>query len=249
MQHRVRTSSTSLHVLRVHDPAFTDAGDLPRTLAPPAFTRDALAAAASDLAAVPAEFIRKERSGHRRSRPRTSHPSAVAAPVTHHCVPACTAALAADPPSYPTHALAIAPAGKDVGAPHATFSVHCASHTSRTLPSRPGPANSPSSMSLPVLSLALPSPQAIAILHGLQRLTSALTTLLLLPPAFLASLKRPSKSHDSHSRSQDAAHTAILAALTSGTTRYTFPAHLRATSGGSLTPLIGHARILRGIAV
>ncbi|KAJ7079031.1 hypothetical protein C8R44DRAFT_824996 [Mycena epipterygia] len=69
-----------------------------------------------------------------------------------------------------------------------------------------------------------------------------LTTLLLLPPAFLAYLERPSTSHaNSHSRSQDAAHTAILAALTSGTTRHTFAADLHAAFGGSLTALMGHA--------
>ncbi|KAJ7130479.1 hypothetical protein C8R44DRAFT_872279 [Mycena epipterygia] len=116
------------------------------------------------------------------------------------------------------------------------------SRASRTLPSRPAPTNSHSSMSLPVLSLALPSPQAFTILHDLMYTHRLASALFLLPPAFLASLKCPSTSHaNSHSHSQDAAHTAILAALTSGTTRHTFATHLHATSGGSLTVPMGHA--------
>ncbi|KAJ7130511.1 hypothetical protein C8R44DRAFT_775635 [Mycena epipterygia] len=154
---------------------------------------------------------------------------------------------AAGPPSYPTHALAISPSGKDVGSPHAIFPVHAvvlAAHCA-ALPRLPRPAHSShaSLVALSVLPLTLPSPQAFAILHNFMythRLAPALASLLPLPPAFLASLERPSTSH-SRSHSQDAAHAAILSALASGTARHSLAAHLHAASGGSLTALMGHA--------
>ncbi|KAJ7130493.1 hypothetical protein C8R44DRAFT_872287 [Mycena epipterygia] len=130
------------------------------------------------------------------------------------------------PPSSLTHALAIAPAGKDVGAPHAIFPVHAV-----VLAAHCAPPPSPASRHLKLSSLVLPmplarlSPQTFAILHGF---------LSPLPPAFLASLERPSNA-------QDATYATILSALASGTARHTLAAHLHTASGGSLSAFMGHA--------
>ncbi|KAJ7130454.1 hypothetical protein C8R44DRAFT_872255 [Mycena epipterygia] len=157
----------------------------------------------------------RRRPGHRR-------PLAVAPPHhPTHRLPPRTLRACRGPASYSTHALAIAPAGKDVGGPYAIFPVHAvvlAAHcaTLRRC-SRPAPAHSHSSVSLPALPLALPSPQAFAILHGFMYthyLAPAFAALLPLPFAFLASLERLSNA-------QDTAHAAILCALATGTARHT----------------------------
>ncbi|KAJ7079008.1 hypothetical protein C8R44DRAFT_895783 [Mycena epipterygia] len=168
------------------------------------------------------------------SRPRTSPASLPRSHLLQHLTVSLRvpSAPADGPPSYPTHALPIAPAGKDVGSPYAIFPVHAVVLAAycATLPrcSRSAPAHSHSSVSLPVLPLPLPSPQAFAIRHGFMythRPAPALPTLLLLPPAFLVFLERPSNA-------QDAAHTAILSTLVSSTARHTLAAcmaPLRAT--------------------
>ncbi|KAJ7084686.1 hypothetical protein C8R44DRAFT_894125 [Mycena epipterygia] len=174
----------------------------PPTLARPAFThvgRDTLAAlATSHLPALPRSHLLQ------RSAPTAGRPS------------------------YPSHTLAIAPAGNDVGGPHAIFPVHTvvlAAHCA-ALPPLPRPAHSSHASS------------AFAILHGF--MYTHRLALLPLSPAFLASLERPSNSH-SHSNSQDAAHAAIPSALTSGTTCLTLAAHLHSTSAGNLAAPMGHA--------
>ncbi|KAJ7130474.1 hypothetical protein C8R44DRAFT_872274 [Mycena epipterygia] len=85
---------------------------------------------------------------------------------------------------------------------------------------RPAPAHSHSSVSLPVLPLPLPSPQSFAILHGFMYthcLAPAFAALFPFPPAFLASLERPSNHRAPH------------------------PRHLHGASVGNLTALMGHA--------
>ncbi|KAJ6588161.1 hypothetical protein B0H19DRAFT_1098183 [Mycena capillaripes] len=234
---------------------------LPRELARPPFTdisRDALAAAAPELANVPADFIRhglRAKAAQMQagiaalapshlppSLPRSHLPSALTVPLRAqpHGAPAA--------PSYPTHALAIAPpAPKGNPAalqdpPQAIFPVHAvvlAAHCAklpRLPPSMPRSSQS-ASVSLPVLPLALPSAQAFAILHAFMythRLDAALASLLPLPPAFLDSLSSPSSGGHSPS-------TILSAALATPSVRHTLAAHLCAVSGGNLSALMGHA--------
>ncbi|KAJ7441238.1 hypothetical protein FB451DRAFT_1441438 [Mycena latifolia] len=180
---------------------------LPRTLARPQFTdvsRDALAAAAPELAAVPTEFIRHglhakalqmlagiqalAPSHVPQALPRSHLPLALTVPLRASAGPA--------PPSYPTHALTIAAAPAkgshlERDAPHAIFPVHAvvlAAHCAKLPHLLPMPPPAPSraaSATLPILLLTLPSPQAFAILHAFlytHRLAPALAALLPLPP-------------------------------------------------------------------
>ncbi|KAJ7825827.1 hypothetical protein B0H14DRAFT_3110722 [Mycena olivaceomarginata] len=183
---------------------------LPRTLARPPFTdisRDALAAAAPELTAVPAEFIRH---GLRAKGPHMQ--AGIAALAPSHL------------PTYPTHALAIGlPVSKSspspADAPQAVFPVHAvvlAAHCAKLprLPPASPPSSRSSSITLPVLPLALPSPQAFAILHAYMythRIDAALGALL--PP----SPPRPPS------------------------TRHALSAHLLAAAGTSLSALMAHA--------
>ncbi|KAJ7824756.1 hypothetical protein B0H14DRAFT_3110858 [Mycena olivaceomarginata] len=229
---------------------------LPRTLARPPFTdisRDALAAAAPELTAVPAEFIRhglRAKGPHMQagiaalapshlptSLPRDRLPPALRIPL---CAPPPGAPA---PPSYPTHALAIGlPVSKSspsaADAPQAVFPVHAvvlAAHCAKLprLPPASPPSSRSSSITLPVLPLALPSPQAFAILHAYMythRIDAALGALLPLPPAFLASL----------AAAQDPS-AALAAALAQPSTRHALSAHLLAAAGTSLSALMAHA--------
>ncbi|KAJ7441210.1 hypothetical protein FB451DRAFT_1298914, partial [Mycena latifolia] len=235
---------------RYEAPAPPPAMTLPRTLARPQFTdvsRDALAAAAPELAAIPAEFIRH---GLRAKAPQMLAGIQALAPShvpqalpRSHLPPALTVPLRASagpaPPSYPTHALAIAAAPAkgshpERDAPHAIFPVHAvvlAAHCAKLprLPPAPPPAPSrAASATLPVLPLTLPSPQAFAILHAFlytHRLAPALASLLPLPPAFLEPLT----------------HASLTAALDSPSTRHALAAHLCAAASGNLSVLMGHA--------
>ncbi|KAJ7130503.1 hypothetical protein C8R44DRAFT_978524 [Mycena epipterygia] len=76
--------------------------------------------------------------GHRRPRPvpPPHHPPALPPPATPHRL--CARALCArrGPPSYPTHALAIAPADKDVGGPYTISPCTPSSSQLTTPPSR-----------------------------------------------------------------------------------------------------------------
>ncbi|KAJ7092785.1 hypothetical protein B0H15DRAFT_832515 [Mycena belliarum] len=233
------------------EPAAPAPVTLPRTLARPPFTdvsRDALAAADPALAPVPAEFVRHglrakapqmlagiaalAPSHVPQSLPRSHLPAALTVPLR-------ASPAGAPPPSYPTHVLAIAPAPakgapQDRDAPHAIFPVHAvvlAAHCAklpRLPPAQPAPPARAASATLPLLPLALPSPQAFAILHSFlytHRLSSALGSLLPLPPAFLEGLT----------------HAAVRAALESGSARHALAAHLCAAAAGNLGTLMGHA--------
>ncbi|KAF7343299.1 Clampless protein 1 [Mycena venus] len=234
----------------------TPALQLPRTLSRPQFTdisRDALAAAAPELAAVPAEFIRH---GLRAKSPQMQAGIAALAPShlppsipRSHLPQALTVPLRAPPPgapappSYPTHALAIAPPAKSSSgerdAPQAIFPVHAvvlAAHCAKIprLPSPPRTHSASASVTLPVLPLALPSPQAYSILHAFMythRLDAALASLLPMPPAFLESLCSTSQTPAS----------VVAAALNTPAVRHTLAAHLCASSGGNLSALMAHA--------
>ncbi|KAJ7639724.1 clp1-like protein [Mycena polygramma] len=232
---------------------------LPRNLERPPFTdisRDALAAAAPELAAVPAEFIRHglRAKAHQmqagiaalapshlpQSIPRSHLPAALTVPLR--------APQPGSPasPSYPTHALAIAPPPKsshsDRDAPQAIFPVHAvvlAAHCAK-LPRLPPQPRAPSSaaLTLPVLPLALPSPQAFAILHAYMythRLDAALASLLPFPPAFLESLS-------GRGRGEHPPAAVVSAALGTPAVRHTLAAHLySAAGGGNIGALMAHA--------
>ncbi|KAJ7507054.1 hypothetical protein B0H11DRAFT_2153557 [Mycena galericulata] len=223
------------HAPRRHrEHSSSDAGpmQLPRNLAKPPFTdisRDALAAAAPDLAAaaVPAEFIRH---GLRAKAPQMQAGIAALAPShlpqslpRSHLPAALTIPLRASSsqshPSYPTHALAVhatssskssAPAPGESASLFPVHAVVLAAHCAKLprLPPAAPPSRSGSALTLPVLPLALPSPHAFAILHPwmyTHRLDAALGALLPLPPAFLDGLaaahSSSSHSHSSHSHS------------------------------------------------
>ncbi|KAJ7025413.1 hypothetical protein C8F04DRAFT_934641, partial [Mycena alexandri] len=93
------------------------------------------------------------------------------------------------------------------------------------------------SVTLPILPLSLPSPQAFAILHAFMythRIDAALGALLPFPPTFLETLA-PSSSTAAH----------LAAALASGSTRHQLNAHLCAASSGNLSTLMTHAAHVR----
>ncbi|KAJ7814911.1 hypothetical protein B0H14DRAFT_2849224 [Mycena olivaceomarginata] len=254
---QVASHPAAFHLREKRDPPAhrrPQAIQFPRTLARPPFTdisRDALAAAAPELAAVPTDFIRhglRAKEPHMQagiaalapshlpaSLPRDRLPPALRIPL---CAPPPGAPA---PPSYPTHALAIGlPVSKSspsaADAPQAVFPVHAvvlAAHCAKLprLPRLP-PSSRSSSITLPVLPLALPSPQAFAILHAYMythRIDAALGALLPLPPAFLASL----------AAAQDPA-VVLAAALAQPSTRHALSVHLLAAAGTSLSALIAH---------
>ncbi|KAJ7611278.1 hypothetical protein FB45DRAFT_941457 [Roridomyces roridus] len=215
---------------------------LPRTLARPVFTevsREALLAAAPDLAAVPAEFIRHSLLAKApqmqagiaallpllpKSIPKSDLPSILTVPLRAH-------------PSYPTHVLAItaASSSKSRSEPVSLFPVHpvvLAAHCAKLPRLPPAQPDSRSCATLPVLSFSLPSLQAFTILREYMythRLDSALAALLPLPPAFLQTLG-PSGLSD-----------AIAAALSSRNAMHALAAHLAASSGSSVSALLAHA--------
>ncbi|KAJ7711519.1 hypothetical protein B0H16DRAFT_1679053 [Mycena metata] len=169
------------------------------------------------------------------SIPRSHLPQALTIP------PRAPPPGAPSPLSYPTHALAIGSKGSKDSAPQLVFPVHAvvlAAHCAN-IPRFPAPPRSRASASvtLPILPLSLPSPQAYSILHGFMythRLDAALGALLPFPPAFLETLA-PSPSSNAH----------LAAALASGSTRHQLGAHLCAASSGNLTTLMTHAAYVR----
>ncbi|KAJ7824761.1 hypothetical protein B0H14DRAFT_3469092 [Mycena olivaceomarginata] len=169
------------------------------------------------------------------SRPHTSPrpsrdclPPALRIPL---CAPPPGAPASPAPPSYPTHALAIGlPVSKSspsaVDAPHAVFAVHAvilATHCAKLphLPPASPPSSRSSSITLPVLPLALPSPQAFAILHAYMythRIDAALG-------APCPSCPRPVGG---------------AGGLATPSTRHALSAHLLAAAGTSLSALMAH---------
>ncbi|KAJ7825834.1 hypothetical protein B0H14DRAFT_3874269 [Mycena olivaceomarginata] len=152
------------------------------------------------------------------SLPRDRLPPALRIPL---CAPPPGAPA---PPSYPTHALAIGlPVSKRYSPCTRSSSPHTAP-SSRALPPASPPSSRSSSITLPVLPLALPSPQAFAILHAYMythRIDAALGALLPLPPATRRRRWRPRSPQPS--------------------TRHALSAHLLAAAGTSLSALMAHA--------
>ncbi|KAJ7448292.1 hypothetical protein B0H11DRAFT_2247880 [Mycena galericulata] len=238
---------------------------LPRNLAKPPFTdisRDALAAAAPDLAAaaVPAEFIRH---GLRAKAPQMQAGIAALAPShlpqslpRSHLPQALTIPLRASSssshPSYPTHALAVhatssskssAPAPGESASLFPVHAVVLAAHCAKLprLPPAAPPSRSGSALTLPVLPLALPSPHAFAILHPwmyTHRLDAALGALLPLPPPPSSTGSPPRTPPPPTLRTRT---TLLLAALASPPTLHALAAHLCATAGANLSALLAHA--------
>ncbi|KAJ7291486.1 hypothetical protein C8J57DRAFT_1705080 [Mycena rebaudengoi] len=229
-----------------HSSTAPAAVQLPRTLARPTFqdvARDNIVAAAPDLANVPSEFIRH---GLRAKAPQMLAGIAALAPShlpstlpKSHLPATLTIPLRAPsapgPQSYPTHALAITPHAKpshsDRDVPATIFPVHAvvlAAHCAALPRLPPARHPAPSTAYLPVLPLALPSPQAFAILHAFMythRLDAALQSLLPLPPAFLAGLS----------------HATVLAALATPAARHQLAVYLCGAAGNSLSALMAHA--------
>jgi hypothetical protein len=101
------------------------------------------------------------------------------------------------------------------------------------LPPASPPSSRSSSITLPVLLLALSSLQAFAILHAYMYthcINAALGALLPLPPTFLTSL--------ASSQDQSVVLTAVLA---TPSTQHTLSKHLLAAAGTSLSMLMAHA--------
>ncbi|KAJ7201145.1 hypothetical protein GGX14DRAFT_699569 [Mycena pura] len=252
---------------RAHDhaaPLAPPAIKLPRTLARPPFAdiaRDALAAAAPDLAAVPADFIRHglratapamlagiaalAPSHVPQALPRSRLPSALSVPLRAH-------APGTPHPPLPTHIVAVSAAAKsskdEMDGPTRLFPMHAvvlAAHCTKLTRLPPSSSSSRASVSLPVIQLPLPSPPAFAILHSWMytgRLDAALSALLPVPSSFLERLAAAQSSTPSTPGSApDPAHAFLASTLSSRTAQHALAAHLCAAASGNLTTLMEHA--------
>ena len=133
--------------------------------------------------------------------------------------------------TYPTHVLSVT-SSKASGHEHVfLFPVHniilaaqCAA-----LPRLPHSSSAPSStLHLPVVPLALPSPAAFKVLHTYlytHSLEAVLTSLFPLPSGFTQALS----------------HYTVQSTLASGSLLHQLSTYLCSASGGSLTALTGHA--------
>ncbi|KAF8152966.1 hypothetical protein B0H34DRAFT_663238 [Crassisporium funariophilum] len=213
---------------------------LPRTLSRPPFaevSREAIMAVAPELANVPAEYIRRGLrpkahlmlagisalpSSHMPSSMLKSHvPASLSIPIR----------ASSGQPTYPTHVLAVA-SSKSSGTEHTLlFPVHnivIASQCS-ALPRLPfsSPPTS-STLHVPVLPLALPSPAAFKVLHSYlynHSLDGVLKSLFPLPSGFLQSLS----------------HHTVQSTLASGTSLHQLSTYLCQSAGSSLQVLTTHA--------
>ncbi|KAG2007169.1 hypothetical protein CC2G_014886 [Coprinopsis cinerea AmutBmut pab1-1] len=210
---------------------------LPRTLARPPFaevSRDAILAAAPELGNVPVEYIRRclrpkanemlsgisslPRSQLPTSIPRSQLPTSISVAVQPHH-------------AHPTHVLAVSssksPSGNETLAIFPVHSIVLASHCA-SLPRLPSSSNAGSTVNLPVLPLALPSPAAFSILHQFMyhhRLHSVLEALFPLPSAFLHNLS----------------HHTVQSTLASGTLLHQLSTYLCSSASSNLTTLTTHA--------
>ncbi|KAJ7716281.1 hypothetical protein B0H16DRAFT_1678426 [Mycena metata] len=201
------------------------------------------------LAAVPAEFIRQ---GLRAKAPQMQAGIAALAPShlppsipRSHLPQALTIPLRAPPPgapsplSSPTHALAIGSKGAKDSAPQLVFPVHAvvlAAHCAN-IPRFPAPPRSRASASvtLPILPLSLPSPQAFSILHAFMythRIDAALGALLPLP-RLPRDPRAPLEQRAPRRRARQRLHAPQLGA------------HLCAASSGNLSTLMTYAAHVR----
>jgi len=213
---------------------------LPRRLDRPRFcevSRDAIMAAAPELAEVPAEYIRRgllndankmlagisslAPSHLPSSLPKSHLPPALAIPLR----------TSTTQPSYPTHVLAVS-SSKSLNDQAMVFPVHAlalASHCA-LLPRLPPSHQQPHSPSLhlPVLPLSLPSPAAFSVLHSYiynHRLEAVLKALFPVPSGFL----------------QSVSHQAVRSALGSGTTLHQLSVYLCSSASSNLRTLTTHA--------
>ncbi|KAJ7130498.1 hypothetical protein C8R44DRAFT_872291 [Mycena epipterygia] len=173
------------------------------------------------------------------------HPPVFAPPVTPHRLPPCAlvslrapSVPAAGPPSYPTHALAIAPAGKDVGGPYAILPVHAVVLAARRLPA-PAPARPRALAFLGVAARApAPAPLPAGVRHPPRLHVHPLPRPRLCRPPSLparvprfsgAALERAGRRACRHPLRPRLQH------------RAPHPRHLHGASVGNLTALMGHA--------
>ncbi|KAF8888824.1 hypothetical protein BD779DRAFT_1522808 [Infundibulicybe gibba] len=207
---------------------------LPRTLARPPFTdisRKAIAAAAPELANVPAEYIRSGlRSKASQMLAGNSKLSLPPSVPKSQIPPSLTVPVRPSSSTYPTHLLAISASKPTSSNESATLvpvhslvlAAHCA-----LLPPLPAPAGAATgTLHLPILPLALPSPAAFTLLHAYMythSLPNLLGALIPLPPAFLSALPP------------------LAAALASGPALHQLSAHLASASGENLAALTRHA--------
>ncbi|KAJ7201153.1 hypothetical protein GGX14DRAFT_334754, partial [Mycena pura] len=223
--------------------------------------RDALAAAAPDLAAVPAEFIRH---GLRATAPAMF--AGITALASSHVPqalprsrlpPALSVPLRAPAPGtphapLPTHLVAVSAASKspkdEMDGPTRLFPMHAvvlAAHCKLTrLPPSSSSSRASASVLLPVIQLPL-SPLAFAILHSWMytgRLDAAISALLPVPSSFLERLAGAQSSTSSTPGSTpDPAHAFLAGTLSSHTAQHALASHLCAAASGNLTALMEHA--------
>jgi hypothetical protein len=229
---------------------------LPRRLDRPRFaevSRDAILAAAPELADVPAEYIRRgllsdankyvykfSQICHRLTPTRMLAGISSLAPShlpsslpKSHLPPSLTIPLrtSATQPSYPTHVLSVS-SSKSHSDQSLVFPVHAlvlASHCA-LLPRLPPSQQQPHSptLHLPVLPLSLPSPAAFSILHSYMynhRLEAVFKALFPVPSGFLQVLS----------------HQTVRSALGSGTTLHQLSAYLCSSASSNLRTLTSHA--------
>ncbi|KAG6895746.1 hypothetical protein C0992_012864 [Termitomyces sp. T32_za158] len=218
-------------------PSLVPAVQLPRTLARPPFaevSREAIAAAAPELADIPAEYIRNglhSKANEMRagisalslpsSMPRTRLPHSLNIPLR----------TTSSEPSYPTHVLAVTSSRNpsDMATLLPVHSLVLASSCAN-LPRLPSSQQEPQSptLHLPVLPLSLPSPAAFSVLLSFMyhhRLESVLKALFPMPTAFLQSL-----SHDT-----------VMGALASGPMLHQLSSYLCSSASANPQTLTIHA--------
>ncbi|KAG6868040.1 hypothetical protein C0993_008018 [Termitomyces sp. T159_Od127] len=222
----------------VPSPSLVPAVQLPRTLARPPFaevSRDAIAAAAPELADIPAEYIRtglrskanemlagiSALSHMPGSMPRSRLPRSLNIPLK----------TTSSEPSHPTHVLAVTSSKNpsDMATLLPVHSLVLASYCAH-LPRLPSSQQDPQSptLHLPVLPLSLPSPAAFSVLLSFMyhhRLEAVLKALFPMPTGFLQSL-----SHDT-----------VKAALASGPVLHQLSSYLCSSTSANPQTLTIHA--------
>ncbi|KAG6851850.1 hypothetical protein C0991_005501 [Blastosporella zonata] len=231
---------------------------LPRTLARPPYaevSRQAIAAAAPELADVPAEYIRRGlrpmaneyvqvSSFHliisiKRCRRMLAGISALAPSHLPSSMPrsrlppslAIPLRTTSTSPTYPTHILAVmsSKTASDTAMMFPVHSIVLASQCAQfpRIPSSHQQPHSPT-LQLPVLPLSVPSPAAFSVLHSYMyshRLENVLKALFPMPSGFLHSLS----------------HEAVQAALASGPTLHQLSSYLCSSVSGNPQALASHA--------
>ncbi|KAK2460855.1 hypothetical protein APHAL10511_007325 [Amanita phalloides] len=215
---------------------------LPRNLARPSFvdiSRDAILAVAPELESVPTEYIR------RGLRPKANMmlagnaalsssylPGSLSRSQLHSTMTVPVRAASSEKPEFPTHILALSSSTSAASDQVRLFPVHSlvlASHCARLPRLPPSQASGSSSqLTLPVLTMSVPSPAAFAVLHQYMyhhRLDTVLKALFPLPANFL----------------QSVSHHTIQATLSSEPTLRQLSSYLCASASSNLQTLTSHA--------